>query len=210
MFLFTQDSAGSPSRTSYEDDPNVQLMLAVQQGDNQAFDVLMVKFYPRILNFVYKFVQNRARSEELTQEIFIRVYKSAGRYKPRAKFQTWLYTIARNVCLNEVTRNKTKLISLATPAFGDNRTLEDELENERSPNPGQTTLGEERKRRVQAAISALPPNQRMALILRRYEQMSYQQIADAMKVSTKAVKSLLNRAKENLKISLKSYIQDDI
>ncbi|MCD4781056.1 MAG: sigma-70 family RNA polymerase sigma factor [Candidatus Omnitrophica bacterium] len=210
MFLFTDDNSVGQISPSYENDPDVRLMLAVQQGDKKAFETLMTKFYPRILNFVYKFVRNRARSEELTQEIFIRVYKSVARYAPKAKFQTWLYTIARNVCLNEVTRNKRKFVSLDAPSTFDGRTLEEKLENERSPDPGHQVLHEERKRQVKKAIFALPPNQRTALILRRYENMSYQQIAETMKTSSKAVKSLLNRAKENLKISLKAYIQNDI
>ena len=85
---------------SYLADPDVESMLALKKGDRDAFDILMRKYYPHILNFVYRFLGNRQLAEDLTQDIFMKVYKSARRYRPRSKFKTWLYTIAKITCLN--------------------------------------------------------------------------------------------------------------
>ena len=81
-------------------------MLAVKQGDRNAFDDLMRKYYPRILNFAYRFTGSQQLAEDLTQDIFMKAYRSAARYRPRSKFRTWLYTIAKNTCLNELRRKK--------------------------------------------------------------------------------------------------------
>ena len=94
---------------SYLADPDVECMLKVKKGDRVAFEILMRKYYPRILNFVYRFLGNRQLSEDLTQDVFLKVYKSARRYRPRSKFQTWLYTIAKNSCLNELRRNRRQM-----------------------------------------------------------------------------------------------------
>lgn len=191
----------------YTDDPDVQLMLAFQKGDPQAFEQLMTKYYTRILNFIYRYVGRREVAEDLTQEVFIRVYNSAHRYRAAAKVQTWLYVIAKNISLNELRRTKRPTYSLDAPLDTGEGEVGTQMQDERAQAPDEAALRKERADHVQAAIQALPENQRMAVLLRRYEQMSYEDIAAAMKTTPKAVKSLLNRAKENLKNSLKAFIQ---
>ncbi len=182
---------------TYRSDPDVQLMLAVQKGDRDAFEALMHKYYARILNFIYRFTGNREVAEDLTQEVFLRVYNSASGYTPRSRFQTWIYTIARNISLNELRRHKRRVLSL--DETHDTGAGVRQVQNADAVLPDEAILHRERAQAVRMAIDALPKNQRMAVILRRYESFSYAQIAATMQVSEKAVKSLLSRAKQNLK-----------
>ncbi|VAX35597.1 RNA polymerase sigma factor RpoE [hydrothermal vent metagenome] len=187
----------------YLSDPDVQLMLAFKQGDKAAFEKLMVKYFPRLLNFIYRFIKNRELAEDLTQEVFIKVYHNASAYHPKAKFKTWLYTIARNISLNEIRKNRQKMVSLDETMSSSQGPMQRQVADESVQRPDEEILHKEMAAAVQAAINDLPENQRTAVLLRRYEQFSYEEIAQTMKTSTKAVKSLLSRAKEKLKDSLK-------
>lgn len=187
--------------TSYSADPDVECMLELKKGDRDAFEILMRKYYPRILNFVYRFLGNRQRAEDLTQDVFMKVYKNARRYRPRSKFQTWLYTIAKNSCLNELRRNRGQMVSLDEPIMFDERVLKKEISDPHA-DPAGELLQKEKKVLIQTAINGLPENQRIAVILRRYESFSYAEIAATLNVTDKAVKSLLSRAKINLKNKL--------
>ena len=183
-------------------------MLRVKKGDRVAFEILMRKYYPRILNFVYRFLGNRQLSEDLTQDVFLKIYKSARRYRPRSKFQTWLYTIAKNTCLNELRRNRGHLVSLDEPITYDERAQKKEISDPHS-DPAGEFFQKEKKALIQAAINDLPENQRIAVILRRYENFSYVEIAATMNVTDKAVKSLLSRAKVNLRKKLAGIVDLD-
>ena len=194
--------------TSYSADPDVECMLELKKGDRDAFEILMRKYYPRILNFVYRFLGNRQRAEDLTQDVFMKVYKSARRYRPRSKFQTWLYTIAKNSCLNELRRNRGQMISLDEPIMSHERVLKKEISDPHA-DPAGELLQKEKKALIQTAIKGLPENQRIAVILRRYESFSYAEIAATLNVTDKAVKSLLSRAKVNLKNKLAATIDLD-
>ena len=190
---------------SYLSDPDVQLMLELKQGDCSAFEALMRKYYPRILNFIYRFISNRQIAEDLSQDVFMKVYKSAGRYRPRSQFQTWLYTIAKNGCLNELRRKRNLMVSLdETHESGENE-LRKEIADP-SGDPGKVLFQKEKAALIRAAINDLPENQRIAVILKRYENFSYAQIAETLNVTDKAVKSLLSRAKVNLKNKLTGII----
>ena len=177
-------------------------MLAFQKGDKASFEALMRKYYPRLFNFIYRFVGNEHIAEDLTQEVFLRVYRAAAGYRPRSKFQTWIYTIARNISLNELRHHKKTPLSLDEPFSSEDGPVERQLEDTRTPRPDEQMLRRETVAAVRAAIDSLPANQRMAVILRRYDQFSYEEIAQTMRLSVKAVKSLLSRAKENLKNKL--------
>ena len=183
-------------------------MLELKRGDRSAFEALMRKYYPRILNFIYRFVSNRQIAEDLSQDVFMKVYKSAWRYRPRSRFQTWLYTIAINVCLNELRRKSNLMVSLdETHEFGESE-LRKEIADPGS-DPGQDLLQKEKATLIQAAINDLSENQRIAVILKRYENFSYAQIAATLNITDKAVKSLLSRAKVNLKDKLASNFDRD-
>ena len=194
--------------TSYLADPDVECMLKVKKGDRVAFEILMHKYYPRILNFVYRFLGNRQLSEDLTQDVFLKVYKSARRYRPRSKFQTWLYTIAKNTCLNELRRNREQLASLDEPVTFDARVPKKEISDPHA-DPAEEFFQKEKKSLIRAAINDLPGNQRIAVMLRRYENFSYVEIAETLNVTDKAVKSLLSRAKVNLKNKLAGIVDPD-
>ncbi|MGD2187434.1 MAG: RNA polymerase sigma factor, partial [Desulfobacterales bacterium] len=171
------------------------------KGDRGAFDALMHKYYPRILNFIYRFIGNRQIAEDLSQDVFMRIYKNALHYRPRSQFQTWLYTIAKNVCLNELRRNRRRMVSLDETHKSGEKELRKAIEDPNT-NPDEALLRKEKIALIRAAIDALPENQRIAVILKRYENFSYNQIAATLNVTDKAVKSLLSRAKVNLKNKL--------
>lgn len=194
--------------TIYLADPDVECMLALKKGDRHAFEILMRKYYPRIFNFIYRFLGNRQLSEDLTQDVFMKVYKSARRYRPRSKFQTWLYTIAKNTCLNELRRNRGQTVSYDEPITTNERVIKKEFSDPHA-DPAGEFLEKEKKSLIRAAINDLPENQRLAVLLRRYESFSYAEIAATLNVTDKAVKSLLSRAKVNLKNKLTGIVDLD-
>ncbi len=196
----------SEQKSSYLSDPDVLLMMAFKEGDNPSFEKLMVKYFPRVLNFVYRYTNNRAISEEIAQEVFIKVYQNRAKYEPRAKFQTWVFTIARNVSLNELRRKK-PTFSIDTPVITSQGSINRQFEDEKAVMADQQMLKEERASYVREAISSLPENQRVATILLRYEGLSYAEIAKTMNTTEKAVKSLLSRAKESLKEKLAKFVK---
>ena len=183
-------------------------MLAVKKGDRNAFDDLMRKYYPRILNFAYRFIGNRQLAEDLAQDVFMKVYRSAARYQPYSKFQTWLYTIAKNTCLNELRSHRSPVISLDEGPHADDSELRKELPNPVA-DPATDLLEKEREAQVRAAIDDLSEKQKMAVLLKRYEGFTYAEIAATLDVTEKAVKSLLSRAKVNLKNKLVNVIDSD-
>ncbi len=194
---------------TYLADIDVQLMLEFQKGDKVSFEKLMDKYYKRVMNLVYRFVDDKDIAEDLTQDVFIKVYNNAHLYKPKAKFQTWLYQITKNTCLNELRRRKHPAVSLDKTFEVKGNPLKQELADTKSLNPGETIDQKEIALVIKEAIASLPENQRMAVTLRRYEQLSYNDIAQTMNCSTASVKSLLSRAKLNLKEKLKGFIQTD-
>lgn len=193
---------------SYASDPDVLLMLEFQKGHRASFENLMRKYYKRVFNFIYRFTGNRESSEDLTQEVFLKVYKSGEGYHPRAKFQTWLYTIAKNTALNELRRLKRPMVSRdAGVALRDGDDAPRQMADTGAEDPAQALLQKERAQAVQEAVGSLPENQRIAVILFRYERMRYEEIARAMGVSVSAVKSLLSRAREGLRQRLGRFIR---
>jgi RNA polymerase sigma-70 factor (ECF subfamily) len=189
-------------------DPDVQLMLRFQAGDDDAFRELFEKYTRAIVNFAYHFVGSRPRAEELAQDVFLQVYKAAPRYEPHAKFTTWLYRIATNACLNEVRRPERRYKT---------RPLEYETEDssERGeiafPDPQAITgeeasSGRELEAKIQAALGDLPANQRAALVLSRVEGMSYREVAEALECSESAVKSLVFRATATMRKELTEFL----
>lgn len=180
-----------------QDDPDVALMLRFQKGDERAFDELVRRHTRGVLNLVWRYVGEAARAEDAAQEVFVKVYRARRKYEPKAKFSTWLYRIAVNHCINEIRSRKSRPV-VTTPA----QNLAEEPAGE---HPDSHLSRREMQEIVKAAVDALPENQRMAVILARYEEMSYDEIAETMDLSLEAVKSVLHRAKENLKQSLARF-----
>ena len=178
-------------------DPDISLMLRFQKGDEAAFEELVHKHTRAVLNLVFRYLGDASRAEDVAQDIFVKVYRARMKYEPKAKFTTWLYRIAVNHCLNEIRAGKSRP-TLGAPA-------DDLLEHPAAEDPDARLHRQELRDAVKAAVDALPDNQRMAVLLSRYEDMSYDEIADTMGLSLEAVKSVLFRAKENLQRALARF-----
>jgi RNA polymerase sigma-70 factor (ECF subfamily) len=173
-------------------DPDVALMLRFQRGDAAAFDALVARHQKAVLNIAWRYCGDRVTAEDLAQEIFVKVWRAKSSYQPSAKFSTWLYRIAVNRCLNEL-RSRPKKASVP---------VEETVEGAERAAPGDDLDRAEVREAVRRAVDELPANQRMAVILSRFHELPYEEIAEAMAVSLEAVKSLLFRARENLKGAL--------
>lgn len=186
---------------------NVELMLRVKQGGKQAeeaFQQLIELHQKAVIGTVAKMLGNPTEAEDIAQQVFIRLWKSAPRYKVQAKFTTFLYTITRNLVFNESKRKQRKKeLSLEQKEENSFSQLEDKSEK----SPGQNILHAELKSEVDKAIQQLPENQRLAVILCCYENMPYEQIADVLELSVSAVKSQLFRARTFLRESLSNYLE---
>jgi RNA polymerase sigma-70 factor (ECF subfamily) len=190
-----------------EVDPDAALMLRVQRGDREAFARLVDRYQQPVISFVYRSLGDLAESEDLAQAVFLQLFKSAGRYRPSGKFSTWLFTIARNLCLNEQRRRmRHPAESLDAPREdGEGGSWVASRESE-APGPVDLALRHELEARVEEAIQALPENQRTALLLCREGDFSYEDIANVLGCSLTATKSLIHRARETLKRRLKPYL----
>ncbi len=193
---------------SAELDPDAALMLRVKQGDMVAFEELVEKYKQPVINLLYRTLPDATEAEDLSQNVFLQVYKSAHRYRVTAKFSTWLYTIARNLCLNEIRRrSRHPADSLdATNSENDDQPFR-QYEDHKSFAPAETVLQEELGEKVQQALSDLPENQRTAILLFREDELSYEDIAKVLGCSLSATKSLIHRGRETLKQKLKPYLR---
>jgi RNA polymerase sigma-70 factor, ECF subfamily len=195
-----------------EQDPDARLMLRVQRGDRAAFEMLVEKYQQPVMNLVYRMIGDLQESEDLCQNVFIQVHKSAHRYRVTARFSTWLYTIARNLCLNELRRrNRHPAESLdASPVDQENYSLHHQLVDTTNPSPPDACLLSELEERIHRALAALPETQRTAILLCRQQDLSYEQIAEILGCSVSATKSLIHRARESLRQWLKPYLRTGV
>ncbi len=189
-------------------DPDAVLMLRVRRGDRRAFAALVDKYQQPILNLVYRTIGDYSEAEDLAQNVFVQVFKSAHRYRETAKFSTWLYTIARNLCLNELrrrSRHPAESLDAVRPE-GDHQPLH-QWEDSKACSPPEALLQGELEAKIQEALTALPANQRLAILLCRQEELSYEDIARVLRCSLSATKSLIHRGRETLKERLKPYLK---
>lgn len=187
-------------------DPDIELMLEFAQGSIPAFEQILKKYKKIVINVAYRFIQDRYEAEDIAQEVLLKVYNSAEKYKPKAKFSTWIYKITANTCLNKLrSKNNFQIISLEKSASLDDTKTRSDNHYSRYTHPSIELEKEELKQMVKSAIQTLPANQRMAVILQKYEGLSYKEISKIMGCSTQAVDSLLQRAKQNLKKALTPY-----
>src|SRR5712664_4632777 len=188
---------------SDEDAEDVRLMQLVSGGDTGAFEELIEKHQSLVAGTVARMLGSNSDVEDITQQVFIRVWKSARRYVPRAKFTTWLLKITRNLVFNEMRRIKRRPhVPLQSEPGAEDPPLKDEA----NLAPDASLLELELQRTIEDAILQLPETQRMALVLRRYEQLSYDQIAEVLDLSVPAVKSVLFRARTELRSRLSKYL----
>ena len=192
-----------PSANPEGDIEDVRLMELVGKGDTVAFEQLIERHQTLVIGTIARMLGSNSDVEDIAQQVFIRVWKSASRYVPRAKFTTWLLKITRNLVFNELRRKKRHaLIPLQQEPEGE----EMQLEDKRGQTPDASLLEGELQRAIEAAIGELPETQRMAVVLRRYEELSYEEIAEVLDQSVPAVKSLLFRARTQLRERLKTYL----
>jgi RNA polymerase sigma-70 factor (ECF subfamily) len=189
-------------------DPDAVLMLRVKHGDRAAFAGLVNKYKQPVMNFICRSLRDETEAEDLAQNVFLQVYKSARRYRRTAKFSTWLFTIARNLCLNEIrrrSRHPAESIEVGQAEHDDqpHRQFEDKSQAA----PPEKLLQGELAQKIEEALAGLPENQRTAILLCRQEDLSYEEIAEILDCSLSATKSLIHRGRETLKEKLKPYLR---
>jgi RNA polymerase sigma-70 factor (ECF subfamily) len=188
--------AGAAAALDYD----AELMLRVKEGDGASFGVLLEKHRSPVVHFLYRMVQNAAVAEELAQEVFLRVYRSRSTYEPTAKFTTWLFRIATHLALNALRDHKNE--RLQEHLDDDTSELPVRQVSDTRPTVEQHMVYEAKLDEVRRAIAALPEKQRAAVLMHKYEEMEYSQIAKVLNCSDSAVKSLLFRAYEALRARL--------
>ncbi len=202
--LLSTTSAASAVRV----DPDADVIRRVQQGDMLAFEALVEKYKQPILNLLSRILGDPTEAEDVAQNAFVQLFKSARRYQYSAKFSTWLYTIARNLCLNELRRRARHPVATLDGANaeqeGPNRQW---LESRRTVAAPEALLQEELREKIEESLATLPENQRTAILLCREEEMSYTEIAAVLGISLAATKSLIHRGRETLKQKLRPYLQ---
>ena len=189
------------------------LMRRFQEGDESAFEVLVHKYQGLVLSLCRRYLGSRSPGiEDVAQQVFVRVFRSKMTYQPKAKVKTWLYSVTVNACLNEIRRlraEKNRRVNSFTAVFGD-PSGEDgppAFEDAGSPAPTDGMEGDEVAAAVRAAVDQLPEQQRLALVLTRFHGCSYEEVAESMKTTVPAVKSLLTRARENLRKLLRRFVE---
>jgi RNA polymerase sigma-70 factor, ECF subfamily len=188
-------------------DSDAEIMLRAKAGDQSAFDYLVQKYRRPIVSFMYRMARNAAAAEDLAQEVFLRVYRSRESYEASAKFTTWLYRIATNLAVNHArdTRHERPevTVSLDEPDEESGTTLE---LPDGTLSAEQMIVRRERMMAIRRKVDALPEQQRLAVIMHKYQEMDYKEIAEVLKKSESATKSLLFRAYETLREQLKEFI----
>src|SRR6266576_904163 len=160
---------------SAEQDPDAALMLRVKEGDTDAFEQLVDKYKQPVLNVVYRMLHDATEAEDVAQTVFVQVYKSAARYQVASKFSTWLFTIARNLCLNEIRRRSRHPTESMDATRPENEELPwQQFEDKKTYSPPETLLHGELEEKINQALDELPENQRTAIILCRQNELSYE------------------------------------
>lgn len=193
---------------SAELDPDAALMLRVKQGDTGAFAELVDKYKQPVMNVACRMLRDPTEAEDLAQSVFVQVFKSAQRYQVSSKFSTWLFTIARNLCLNEIRRRgRHPVSSLDAPHSDREDQPPQQFEDLKTASPPESLLHGELDAKIGEALAGLPDNQRLAIVLCRQEDLSYEDIAKVLGCSVSATKSLIHRGRETLKQRLKPYLR---
>jgi RNA polymerase sigma-70 factor, ECF subfamily len=189
------------------EDPDVQRMMRVRNGDHTAFRELFAKYGDSLLNLAFRFLGTRARAEELVQEAFLRVYRARGHYEPRARFRTYISRVVVNLCFNELRRAERQVIteSLQDAAPDTTGPPRDHADPKAPSGEAQVAAGQIH-RRVESAIAILPSKQKTALLLTKFDGYSYQQVAEVLDTTSDAVKALVARATRKLREELEDLI----
>ncbi|MFT6714320.1 MAG: RNA polymerase sigma-70 factor (ECF subfamily), partial [Planctomycetota bacterium] len=194
-------------------DEGVRLMLAWQAGDEAAFDQLVAAYSGRVFALLTRFLGQSSRREDLVQEVFIRVLRSRDRYQPTARFSTWIYRIVFNLATNERARSAPRRhlsLDQVSDTQGGDQSLGEMIIDETSQEPSEQLEREDVVGAVRAAIADLPEQQRMALILAKYDELPYTEIAVILDSSEKAIKSMVHRARTSLRVVLEPLLRSQV
>ena len=190
---------------------DVQLMLDVKAGDDESFNLLLRRYRTPLVNFLFRMVRDTATAEDLAQEVFLRVYRARKEYAPSAKFTTWMFRIATNLALNSIRDNRHKQMetSFDAPVNDEEDSAPRELPS-REMRIDEHMVERDRSNFIRSAISSLPEKQRVAVLLHKYEEMDYGEIARILECSESALKSLLFRAYETLRVQLAPLVAQPV
>src|SRR5947209_2021633 len=199
-------SRRGPRASRWLDDPDVRLMLQVQRGNAEAFALLQERYTPRVFGYFCRQLRDRIEAEDLTQEVFLRLYRSRARYQPRARFATWIFHITQNVARNALrTRRRRPCVHL-DPESPANRGLMELLLSDRADTPSKPLERDELAGVVRAAVAELACRQRTALELHQFHDRTYAEVAEELEMTPKAAKSLLYRARNQLREVLLPFV----
>ncbi|HEY6337747.1 MAG TPA: sigma-70 family RNA polymerase sigma factor [Candidatus Sulfotelmatobacter sp.] len=204
-----QAAAGLPAAAmTGAESSDADVMLRVKAGDQSAFDYLVQKYRRPLISFMYRMARNSAAAEDLAQEVFLRVYRSRETYEASAKFTTWLYRIATNLAVNHArdTRHERPEVSVSLDETSDDSSTTTLQLPDGSATAEQAMVQRERLAAIRSKVEVLPEQQRLAVIMHKYQQMDYKEIAAVLKKSESATKSLLFRAYETLRDQLKEFL----
>ena len=191
-----------------ERETDAALMMRVKQGDMTAFAELVDKYKQPVINLLGRLLKDSTEAEDIAQNTFVQVFKSADRYHPEASFASWLFTIARRLGLNELRRRSRHPADSIESSRNDGEDLPPrEFVDASNPEPPQNLLRHELEQKIEESLAELPENQRTAILLCRQDELTYEQIAEILQCSLSATKSLIFRARETLKQRLKPYLK---
>jgi len=205
------DVRADDSAAAQSDAHDKNLMVLIAGGDEEALRELIKKHQGAVYGTIVKMLGDPVEAQDLAQQVFVRLYRVAAGYRATAQFKTWMFTIVRNLVFNEHRRrSRATLVPLYSPenessGFGGSSNLD--LPDRTTKTPEESTLQREMMRAIDEAILLLPEQQRLAIVLRRYDELSYEEIARILKTSVPATKSLLFRARETLRVALQDYLE---
>lgn len=183
-------------------------MMRVKEGDTSAFTQLVERYKQPVINLVTRMLQDPTEAEDVAQMVFVQAYRSAPRYQPSAKFSTWLFTIARNLCFNELRRRaRVRLDSMDAPSGSSPDAPVPEHEDRVTLSPPNQALHGELEDLLEQALADLPESQRLAVLLCREQELTYEEMAEVLGTTISATKSLIHRGRETLKARLKAYLR---
>jgi RNA polymerase sigma-70 factor (ECF subfamily) len=189
---------------------DVQLMLDVKAGDDESFNLLLRRHRTPLVNFLFRMVRDSATAEDLAQEVFLRVYRARKQYSPSAKFTTWMFRIATNLALNSIRDNRHRKMETSIDAPVDDEESAPRELPAREMRIDEHMVERDRSEFIRRAITSLPEKQRVAVLLHKYEEMDYGEIAGILDCSESALKSLLFRAYETLRVQLAPLVAQPV
>ena len=182
----------------------------LKKGDIKSFRLMVDEHQKKVLNTCYRFVGNKEDAEDLTQEVFLEIYKSISSFRGESKISTWIYRISVTKSLDFIRRKKRKKrFAILKSTFSDDK-VEEDIPDNQNLNPGGKIEEQDRIRILNEALESLPENQRAAFTLSKYDEMSYKEVADILNTTVSSVESLIHRAKQNLKKKLYNYYEKKI